>query len=94
MVCEKMKANDPPAVISEAALVEKLEPCVKTLRLFVSILGAIAGNLALTGMTTGGIYIGGGIVPEFSLFLKRRTSWKPSSTKGDSGSCFPEYRST
>jgi glucokinase len=24
---EKMKANDPPAVISEAALAEKLEPC-------------------------------------------------------------------
>ena len=30
---EKMKLNDPPAVISEAALVEKLEPCIKTLKL-------------------------------------------------------------
>jgi glucokinase len=35
---EKLKANDPPAVISQAALLERLEPCVKTLRQFLSIL--------------------------------------------------------
>ena len=52
---EKMKLNDPPVVISEAALVERLEPCINALELFASILGAVAGNLALTGMTTGGI---------------------------------------
>ncbi len=67
---EKMNLNDPPAVISEAALVEKLEPCIKTLELFVTILGAVAGNLALTGMTNGGIYLGGGIVPRILPMLK------------------------
>ena len=79
---EKMKANDPPAVISEAALVEKLEPCVKTLRLFVSILGAIAGNLALTGMTTGGMYIGGGIIPRILPILEEADFMGAFADKG------------
>jgi glucokinase len=69
-------------VISEAALVEKLEPCVKTLRLFVSILGAIAGNLALTGMTTGGMYIGGGIVPRILPILEEADFMGAFADKG------------
>jgi len=79
---EKMKLNDPPAVISEAALVEKLEPCIKTLELFVSILGAVAGNLALTGMTGGGIYIGGGIVPRILPIVKKTDFMKAFTDKG------------
>ena len=79
---EKMKLNDPPAVISEAALVERLEPCIKTLKLFVSILGAVAGNLALTGMTTGGMYIGGGIVPRILPILEESNFMKAFTDKG------------
>jgi glucokinase len=79
---EKMKANDPPAVISEAALVEKLEPCIKTLRLFVSILGAVAGNLALTGMTTGGMYLGGGIIPRILPMLEEADFMEAFADKG------------
>jgi len=59
----KMNEGDPPKVISEAALVERQPLCVKALDLFVSILGTAAGNLALTGLTRGGIYLGGGIAP-------------------------------
>jgi glucokinase len=36
---------------------------LETLTLFFSLLGAVAGNLALTAMARGGIYIAGGIVP-------------------------------
>jgi glucokinase len=79
---EKMKISDPPAVISEAALAERLEPCVKTLKLFVSILGATSGNLALTGMTTGGMYIGGGIVPRILPFLERGNFMEAFADKG------------
>ncbi len=79
---EKMKLDDPPAVISEAALVERLEPCIKTLKLFVSILGAVAGNLALTGMTTGGMYIGGGIVPRILPILEESNFMKAFTDKG------------
>lgn len=60
---EKMNEGDPSKVISEAALVERQPLCVKALDLFVSIFGATAGNLALTGLATGGIYLGGGIAP-------------------------------
>lgn len=35
--------------------------CRETLRWFVSILGAEAGNLALTVLATGGVYLAGGI---------------------------------
>ena len=37
--------------------------CVGTLRTFISILGAEAGNLALRTLATGGVYLGGGIPP-------------------------------
>jgi glucokinase len=37
--------------------------CLETLNLFVSILGSEAGNLVLTVLATGGVYIAGGIPP-------------------------------
>lgn len=58
---QSMKRKDPSAAISEAALVEKEPLCVATLDMFVATLAAAAGNVALTGMTTGGMYLGGGI---------------------------------
>ncbi len=39
-------------------------PAVEALEIFVSIYGAEAGNLALKSMSTGGLYIGGGIAPK------------------------------
>jgi glucokinase len=79
---EKMKLIDQPVVISEAALVERLEPCIKTLEFFASILGAVAGNLALTGMTTGGMYLGGGIVPQILPILEKSNFMKAFIDKG------------
>ncbi len=37
--------------------------CREALRLFVSVYGAQAGNVALQVLASGGIYIGGGIAP-------------------------------
>jgi glucokinase len=56
---------DPTPLIATAALRAQTgdELCVKTLSMFVSILGAEAGNLALTVVATGGVYIAGGIPP-------------------------------
>jgi glucokinase len=67
---EWMNQKDPSAAITEGALTEKEPLCVKALDLFVSVLGAVAGNLALTGMTTGGMYLGGGIPPRILPKLK------------------------
>jgi glucokinase len=52
-----------PAAISRAALETGCELCTRTLECFVSAYGASAGNLALTVMATGGVYLGGGIAP-------------------------------
>ncbi|GAG22219.1 unnamed protein product, partial [marine sediment metagenome] len=46
------------------------ELCTTTLSIFVSALGAEAGNLALKVMATGGAYLGGGIPPRIISILK------------------------
>lgn len=53
-----------PAAISRAALEGRCPACVETLEMFVSAYGAEAGNLALRGAATAGVYVGGGIAPE------------------------------
>ena len=60
--------EDPSKVIGEAALAEDPEKvcglCSRAVDLFVSAYGAAAGNLALVGTATGGLYLGGGIAPK------------------------------
>lgn len=58
-------ADDPTPIIVSAALDKERmsELCMATLNMFVSILGAEAGNLALKVLATGGVYVGGGIPP-------------------------------
>jgi len=50
--------------------------------MFVSILGSAAGNLALTGLTTGGVYLGGGIPPKILPWLKHKTFLNAFTDKG------------
>jgi glucokinase len=50
--------------------------------MFISILGSVAGNLALTGMTTGGIYLAGGICPKILPKLREGTFIKAFLAKG------------
>ncbi|MFQ5796624.1 MAG: glucokinase [Candidatus Bipolaricaulia bacterium] len=72
-LAEQLAATDDPTpVIVNAALDEEAdcELCAATLNLFVSILGAEAGNLALKVLATGGVYLGGGIPPRILSALK------------------------
>jgi len=66
-------AADPTPVIVTAAQDEAspCELCAATLRMFVAILGAEAGNLALKVMATAGVYLGGGIPPRILGALRR-----------------------
>ncbi len=66
------RAKDPTPVIMNAAMDEKnlCTLCAKTLEIFVSVLGAEAGNLALKVLSTGGVYLGGGIPPRILSTLK------------------------
>jgi len=64
-------AGDVTPVIVKAALdgEDTSGLCVKTLEIFVSVLGAEAGNLALKVMATGGVYVTGGLPPRILSFL-------------------------
>jgi glucokinase len=60
---DECKTGDLSAVISRAALANRLDIAVQALDLFVRFYGAEAGNLGLKMMATGGVLIGGGIAP-------------------------------
>ena len=65
-----------PTDVSTAALNASDAHCVQAVSLFASLLGNVAGNLALTLGARGGIYLGGGVVPRlgpaFDAALFRR----------------------
>jgi glucokinase len=63
-LADAMRAGDAAAAVSKAALAGTAPLAVGALDLFVSILGAEAGNLALKMKATRGVYIGGGIAPK------------------------------
>ncbi|MBN2420515.1 MAG: glucokinase [Deltaproteobacteria bacterium] len=79
---KKISGDDPAKVINEAACQKGQKLCLKTVDTFLSILGAAAGNLALTGLTKGGVYIGGGIPPKMLWRLKENTFMKAFVNKG------------
>ena len=55
---------DAPRIVSEAALAGRCPVANDALNLFVSVYGAAAGNLGLMAVSTGGMFIGGGIAPK------------------------------
>ena len=77
-----MEARDPAQAITEAAMQRKDPLCVKVLSVFTSILGSIAGNLALTVLATGGVYLGGGIPPKILPALADGVFMNAFSNKG------------
>ncbi|MGQ3039947.1 MAG: glucokinase [Brevundimonas sp.] len=61
---------DDPALITAEALEDPRGHCGATLARFCAILGAVAGDIALTTGSRGGVYIAGGIAPRILPFLK------------------------
>ncbi len=59
------------ADISSSAMEDRRSAAAETLELFCTLLGRVAGDLALTNMTRGGIYIAGGIVRQILPFLRQ-----------------------
>jgi glucokinase len=59
----------PAAAIAEAGVGGTDPRCREVMALFCALLGAVAGNLALTFGARGGVFIGGGICPRFPEFL-------------------------
>ncbi len=64
--------KDHTPIIVNGALANPPDPiCKKAVDIFIEILGAEAGNLALKVLATGGIYIGGGIPPRLLPLLQQ-----------------------
>lgn len=62
--------EDPAAAISRFALSGEDPLAMQSLDLFIRLYGAQAGNMALTGLATGGVYVAGGVAPKIIEKLK------------------------
>ena len=68
---EKMIKEDASATITQVALKNGDPVCVETLELFIRFLAIESAQLALKFKATGGIYIGGGIMPKIIKGINR-----------------------
>jgi glucokinase len=65
--------TDAPGPLIARRAIEKAEPlALETISLFFDILAAESGNMALNAMASGGIYLGGGIVPYLLPLMDRK----------------------
>ena len=77
-----INATIDPAAISTAALNTSDPIAVRSLHLFVRIYGQQAGNLALTCLARGGVYIAGGIAPQILSVLQNGEFIQAFRSKG------------
>lgn len=71
--CDALRGVTPeagPAAISQAAMAAHCPACVEAMSIFVDVYGTEAGNLALRGMATSGVYVGGGMAPKILPLLQ------------------------
>lgn len=79
---KRMEAEDPSAVISHQGLSAACPASAEAVEMFLSIYGAQAGNLALTVLAVGGIYVAGGIVVKMLEGMKRGGFMQAFTAKG------------
>jgi glucokinase len=65
----RMAVANASAAIGEAAVAGTCATCREAVEIFLGVYGAQAGNLALTVMATGGVYVAGGIVTKILPLL-------------------------
>jgi glucokinase len=74
--------QDPAAVISQRGLSGADPICEMSLALFCSVLGAVAGNLALAILATGGVFVAGGIAPRVLPYMQNGVFREAFERKG------------
>lgn len=67
---EALRGESRPEAITARALDGTSALCLRAVRLFLSLYGAEAGNVALRGACIGGIWLGGGIAPRLLPLLR------------------------
>ena len=70
-IAEKMCTGDVNAIIDQHSRDGSCGLCRDTMDIFIRILGSEAGNLALKTMSTGGVFLGGGIPTRILEHLRR-----------------------
>jgi glucokinase len=72
VAARRAAAEDRTPIIMDHALhaAPPCDLCATTLDMFIAIFGAAAGNLALTVLSTGGVYLAGGIPPRILPVLQ------------------------
>ena len=84
-LAQKLVESDDPTPVIVAGAMESEPPCelcTETLEIFVSILGAEAGNMALKVLSTSGVYIAGGIPPRILPALQHQNFMQSFLRKG------------
>ena len=74
--------NLTPKQISQHAIAKTNAQCEELMELFCHWLGVVAGNLALSLGSTGGVYIGGGIIPKLGDYFIQSGFRKAFDSKG------------
>jgi glucokinase len=74
--------GNPAPIITEHAIAGDDPLCSATLEQFCRTLGAVAGNVALTYLATGGLLLGGGIPPKILPFLRKSHFMQAFTNKG------------
>ena len=78
----QIETIETPASIVERAIAKSSPVCEQTLKLFISLYGALAGNLALQYLSNGGVYLAGGIAPKIVPLLQEGDFMEGFLSKG------------
>ena len=70
-IAAEVAGREPQRAIVRHGIAGGPGACAETVRIFCSLYGAEAGNLALQYLATGGVYLGGGIAPAILPALRR-----------------------
>jgi len=81
-LAEQLNPENAPRLIAEQGLKELVPLCGAALEKFVTIMGSAAGDLALIGMTHGGLFLGGGIPPKIKAKLREPRFIQAFNRKG------------
>jgi glucokinase len=84
-VDQRMAVEDPAQVIAEAGLDGSCAVCARAVAIFASACGNLAGNMALVGAATGGVYLAGGVAAKLVPRLPREPLLRSYLDKGRLG---------
>jgi glucokinase len=82
IIGDKIEQDQPGKAVIELALSGGSPLCMQALEIFVSIYGAVAGNIGLQYLPRGGVVLGGGIAPKIIQILQKGGFMNAFTSKG------------